>query len=171
MKKINRVAIAGAVAAAVALVAVPFAAAHVRLDPAVAKAGSYTKFVIRVPNERDKASTVKVAVRIPAGISFVSFQPKAGWTRTVTMAKLSTPVKTNGGAITTRIDTVTWTARAGSAIAPGEFDEFGVIIAVPASAGKSLVFPATQTYSNGEVVRWIGPESADAPAPTVTVTK
>ena len=26
-----------------------------------------------------------------------------------------------------------------------------------------------QTYSNGEVVRWIGPEGSDNPAPTVTV--
>jgi hypothetical protein len=32
------------------------------------------------------------------------------------------------------------------------------------------VFPANQTYSNGEVVRWIGPPDADEPASRVTLT-
>jgi hypothetical protein len=27
-----------------------------------------------------------------------------------------------------------------------------------------------QTYSNGEIVRWIGPEGSDNPAPTVALT-
>jgi periplasmic copper chaperone A len=36
--------------------------------------------------------------------------------------------------------------------------------------GTALRFPAVQTYTNpGEVRRWIGPEDADSPAPTVTV--
>jgi uncharacterized protein HemX len=33
-----------------------------------------------------------------------------------------------------------------------------------------LTFKALQTYSNGEVVRWIGSPSSSEPAPTVTVT-
>ena len=37
------------------------------------------------------------------------------------------------------------------------------------AAGSSLVFPAVQTYSGGEVVRWIGDESADEPAPAIAV--
>jgi hypothetical protein len=39
-----------------------------------------------------------------------------------------------------------------------------------AKAGTLLTFKAVQTYSNGEVVRWIGPPSADEPAPQVMVT-
>ena len=35
--------------------------------------------------------------------------------------------------------------------------------------GESPAFPAIQRYSNGEVVRWIGPEDADEPAPLVEV--
>ena len=57
----------------------------------------------------------------------------------------------------------------GGEIAPGEFDEFGMSAKVPAAQGK-LVFPAVQTYSNGDVVRWIGDPDADTPAPRVTVT-
>ena len=57
----------------------------------------------------------------------------------------------------------------GSEIAPGEFDEFGMSAKVPADQ-KTLVFPATQTYSNGEVVHWIGAPDSDTPAPRVTLT-
>jgi uncharacterized protein len=41
---------------------------------------------------------------------------------------------------------------------------------VPGKAGDTLTFKALQTYSNGEVVRWIGPEGSDNPAPSVAVT-
>ena len=37
-------------------------------------------------------------------------------------------------------------------------------------AGEALTFKALQTYEDGEVVRWIGPEDADEPAPVVTLT-
>ena len=37
-------------------------------------------------------------------------------------------------------------------------------------AGEKLTFKALQTYEDGEVVRWIGPEDADEPAPVVTLT-
>jgi hypothetical protein len=41
---------------------------------------------------------------------------------------------------------------------------------VPETPGEELVFPSLQTYSNGEVVRWIGPADSDTPAPIVAVT-
>jgi len=132
-----------------ALVAVPVAAAHVTLNPNEAAADSFARFDVRVPNERDDADTVSVTLELPAGLEFVSFQPKPGWTRTVEGT------------------TVTW---AGGTIAPGEFDEFGLSARVPASAGTVLEFPALQEYSSGEVVRWIGPPDSDEPAPRVTLT-
>jgi hypothetical protein len=85
------------------------------------------------------------------------------------MARLDEPIDDEGEQITERIDTVTWT---GGRIRPGEFQEFGVSFQVPEEQpGTELAFPAVQTYSNGEVVRWIGPSDADAPAPTVAVTE
>ena len=97
-------------------------------------------------------------MQLPAGFFFVSFQPKPGWKRTITMEKLDPPVDVFGEQqITERVATVTWE---GGKIAPGEFDEFGMSAKVPAEE-TTLVFPATQTYSNGEVVHWIG-----APTPT-----
>ena len=83
------------------------------------------------------------------------------------MAKLDEPIEGEDGPITEKIDSVTWS---GGEIKPGEFQEFGVSFQVPEdAAGSSLVFPAVQTYSSGEVVRWIGDESADEPAPAVAV--
>ena len=41
---------------------------------------------------------------------------------------------------------------------------------IPGKAGDKLTFKALQTYTGGEVVRWIGAEDSDNPAPIVTVT-
>ena len=135
-----------ALAAVVASAGVP-ARAHVTVQPPEAKAGSFARFVVRVPNERDNAATTKVEVQLPPGLEHVSFQPKAGWARAVSGT------------------TVTWE---GGRIEPGEFDEFGFSARMPEQPG-TLEFPAVQTYSSGEVVRWIGPADADEPAGRVTV--
>jgi periplasmic copper chaperone A len=152
--------------AAVALLLAPAAAAHVTVNPNKVAADSFARFAIRVPNERPNADTTKVTVRLPQGLFFVAFQPKPGWKRTVTMQKLNSPATVFGEKVTERVATVTWE---GGRIAPGEFDEFGMSAKVPNAAGRTLVFPALQTYSNGEVVRWIGPPDADEPASRVTL--
>jgi uncharacterized protein YcnI len=150
-----------------ALLAVPAAGAHVTVNPRTVQADSFARFAIRVPDEAEDAQTIKLTVKLPANVSFVSFQPKPGWTRSVTMVKLAKPITNDEGeTVTDRIDTVTWE---GGQIAPGEFDEFGMSAKVPAAQGK-LVFPAVQTYSNGDVVRWIGDPDSDTPAPRVIVT-
>ena len=41
---------------------------------------------------------------------------------------------------------------------------------MPDKPGAKLTFKALQTYSNGEVVRWIGAADADEPAPQVELT-
>jgi periplasmic copper chaperone A len=141
----------------------PSAAAHVTLNPNAVPADSFSRFAVRVPTERG-VPTVKVTLRIPEGLTFVSFQPKPGWKRTVQMVKLAKPITTDGETVTERVGTVTWS---GGSIGPGEFDEFGMSALVPNSPGRELVFPAVQTYANGEVVRWIGDPDADEPAPRV----
>jgi periplasmic copper chaperone A len=150
-------------AAAAAALLAPSAAAHVTLNPNAVPADSFSRFAVRVPTERG-VPTVKVTLRIPEGLTFVSFQPKPGWTRTVQMVKLAKPITMEGETVTERVGTVTWS---GGSIGPGEFDEFGLSAHVPNSPARELVFPAVQTYSNGEVVRWIGDPDADEPAPRV----
>jgi uncharacterized protein len=148
-----------------ALVLAPAAAAHVTVHPDAVSADSFQRFSIQVPVERD-VPTTKLKVQLPEGLVFVSFEPKPGWKRTVTMAKLATPVTMEGETITERVASVEWS---GGEIMPGEFDEFIMSAHVPNEPGKELVFPANQTYSNGEVVRWIGAPDADEPAPRVTL--
>ena len=157
----------GVLVVVAALVAVPAAWGHMTVNPNEAAAGSFARFDVRVPNEEESADTTKVTLQLPEGLNFTSFQPKPGWTRTVTMKKLAKPVTSDDGTVTERIDTVTWS---GGKIAPGEFDEFGFSAQVPETEGAVLVFPAIQTYSDGDVVRWIGAADADDPAPRVTLT-
>ena len=145
----------------------PAASAHVTVNPRTVQADSFARFAVRVPDEAEDAQTVKITVQLPESVSFVSFQPKPGWKRSVTMVKLAKPITNDEGeTVTERIATVTWE---GGRIAPGEFDEFGLSAKVPAAQGK-LVFPTVQTYSNGDVVRWIGDPDSDTPAPRVIVT-
>jgi uncharacterized protein YcnI len=149
------------------LVAAPVAVAHVTLNPREWEAGGFARFAVRVPNERDEGDTTKVVMQFPEQVISATFQPIPGWDRSVKMAQLDEPIDDEGEQITERIDTVTWT---GGRIRPGEFQEFGVSFRVPEEPGTALAFPSVQTYSNpNEVVRWIGPEDADTPAPTVTI--
>lgn len=158
---IKRSVVAGAVLALTVLASV--AQAHVTVQPNEAPAGSFFRFVLRVPNERDNAATTRVKVMFPPRFASVSFQPKEGWNRTVQMEKLDEPITIGDAEVDELVASVTWS---GNEIAPGEFDEFGFSVRVPDEAGE-LEFPAVQTYSSGEVVRWTGAADADEPAARV----
>jgi uncharacterized protein len=163
--------LAGATLALTALIAPAAAQAHVTLQPKQAVAGSFTRLDVRVPTERDDASTVKVDVQFPPGFAEASYQPTPGWDVKVTKEKLATPIKTDDGEVTEGVKQITWTAsNQADGIPPGAFQDFGLSVQVPGKAGDKLTFKALQTYSNGEVVRWIGAEGSDTPAPIVTVT-
>ena len=133
--------LATVVAATAALGLPGIAAAHVTVNPSEVAADSFARFAVRVPNERPSADTTKLTVQLPRGV-FVSFQPKPGWKRTVTMEQLDPPATVFGERVTGRVATVTWE---GGRIAPGEFDEFGMSAKVPDAPGQTLAFPALQT--------------------------
>jgi uncharacterized protein YcnI len=160
-------------AATAAVLALPAAAqAHVTVNPRTVAADSFARLDVRVPNERDEASTKSIAVSFPEGFPSVSYKPVWGWKVKITKVKLATPIKTEDGEITDRVGRITWTATSRRFwIAPGAFEEFGLSARMPAApAGTVLRFPARQTYSNGEVVRWTGAASSATPAPAVTLT-
>lgn len=89
----SRLPISAAGATATALALTSGASAHVELDPPRVPAGSSARIVIQVAKEEPKASTAKVAVKLPAHLVFVSFDPKPGWRRTITLEKLKTPLR------------------------------------------------------------------------------
>ncbi len=154
--------------AGLALVGV--AQAHVTVHPNALPSGGFTVVNVQVPNERGNASTVKVDVQIPPGVFFLSTAPIPGWTAKVYFTKLAKPVKVFDDTSTQQVSRVVWTSK-GAKIGPGQFQSFPMSLLVPkAKAGTIATFKALQTYSNGEVVRWIGGPSADEPAPQVMIT-
>jgi uncharacterized protein YcnI len=161
-----------AAATAVAMLAIPAAAqAHVTLQPNTAPAGAFMVLDVRVPTERDNASTAKVDVQFPNGFAAASYQAVPGWRVQVIKKKLSKPVQTDDGPITEGISRMVWTRTSSrGGIKPGQFQDFPISVQIPGKAGDKLTFKALQTYSNGEVVRWIGAPGSDEPAPQVTVT-
>ena len=166
---IRRIPIALAAAALVALPAT--AQAHVSLHPNVIPAGANATVNLRVPNEQEKAATVKVAVKFPPGFLDVISADMPGWTVDVQTEKLATPVKTDEGTVTTQVTKVVWTAKSASdGGPPGRFINVSFLTAFPDQAGKVLTFKTVQTYSNGDVSRWIGTPESESPAPTLDVT-
>jgi len=131
------------------------ASAHVTVQPKEAPAGSYQVFTVRVPSEKD-AATTQVKVAIPDGVNISRFEPKPDWTYEVEKGAED------------KIVSVTWKAT-GSGLGATEFGEFRMQGKIAADA-KELSWKAYQTYSDGEVVEWTGAPDADKPASVTTVT-
>jgi periplasmic copper chaperone A len=143
----------------------------VTIQPTQAPAGASTVLAVRVPNERDDASTVKLDVRLPPGFVSASWEAVPGWKVRAVKQKLSKPIQTDDGPIDEQIGEIVWTASSKSAgVQPGEFRDFPLSVVIPGKAGQTLTFKALQTYSNGDVVRWIGAPGADEPAPQLKLT-
>ncbi len=163
--------IALAAGAALALLAPAAAQAHVSIHPNEVPTGSFATLDIRVPNEMEKADTVKVSVQVPPGFLDVSPEYLPGWSVEVKTSKLAKPVKTDDGEVTEEVKQITWTAEGGQGgIPPGQFLSFPISTEIPGKAGEELSFKTLQYYDNGEIVRWIGPPDSDEPAPQVDVT-
>jgi uncharacterized protein YcnI len=149
--------------------------AHVSIQPPTAAQGGFSTLSFVVPNENDAADTVRFEVQLPPGhpIASVAVQAKPGWRHAVTRTKLAQPIQTGDGEFTEAVTTVTWS---GGVIEPGEFDEFTLSAGPLPTDVATVSFKALQTYSDGQVVRWIdeatagGPEP-EHPAPTLTLTK
>jgi uncharacterized protein len=155
-------------AALVTLSLPALASGHVTVQPQEAPAGGFVVESVRVPTEEENASTTKVAVQLPPGFAEVRFQEVPGWDVNVKREKLAQPITTDeGDQITEQVSQVTWS---GGEIPPGQFQDFPISVQIPDKPGTTLTFKAVQTYDNGKVVRWIGPEDGDEPAPRVAVT-
>ena len=144
-----------ALAVAAAWLAIPaLAQAHARVSPAVSLSGKLALYSLAVPTEKSGATTTRIVFTVPAGFGIDSFAPPpVGWHQQVQQAG------SGGSAVITR---VTWS---GGHTPTGE-DSLFQFLAQPANSG-TYTFTVQQTYSDGSIVNWNGPESADAPAPTI----
>jgi uncharacterized protein YcnI len=139
------------VAGALAFAGAAFA--HANVSPPAVLAKKWQFFTLAVPTEKQNAATTKVELTPPSGFSIDSFAPAPGWKR---------EARTTGTGDNTVIQKVTWT---GGKVLTGEDAVFQFLAS--ADAPRTYSFNVRQTYSDGTVVDWAGPESSDAPAPTV----
>ena len=162
-----------AIAVAGLLLVPGVAAAHITVQPSTAPAGGVARVDLRVPNERDDAGTVKVDLQLPPGVISASYEPVPGWSVKVTRSKADKPIDVGDGLKTDdQVSRITWIGDGRDGIiAPGQFQDFGLSLRMPdGDPGSKVTFKALQTYEGGDVVRWIGPEDSDEPAPAVTLT-
>jgi uncharacterized protein YcnI len=132
--------------AGVMLLALP-AFGHVTVRTDNAEPGGFAVYTVRVPNESDTGSTIRIEVQLPDGLEASRYQPKPGWNMTIANGVLLIE---------------------GGAIAPGQFEEFRFQARNPEAPG-AIAFPAVQTYDDGEVVNWTGEPESDTPASVVEI--
>jgi uncharacterized protein YcnI len=142
-----------ALVALAALAVAATASAHAAMSPPVALAKHLQVFTLAVPTEKEGATTTSIELTLPAGFAIDSFVPTTGWKRAV---------QQTGSGETAVITKVTWT---GGAVPTGEDAAFSFLASTTGTG--SYTFGVRQTYSDGSVVNWSGPESSDTPAPVV----
>jgi uncharacterized protein YcnI len=135
-----------------AIVAIPVLAfAHAVVYPSASAPGAYERYVLRVPNEKTTATT-RVEIHFPSDLRVTSFEDVPGWQVEV----LTDSAKRIVGAV--------WTGT----LPPQRFVELPFMAANP-KAGNRLVWPAYQTYADGERVEWTGDEGSKRPASVTTL--
>ena len=125
--------------------------AHVVLHPDEAPAGSYQKFDVSVPTEKD-IPTTSVQVEVPEGFTVTGVKPVPGW---------QSAFEKDGGVV----KSITWS---GGQINPEEFQEFSFQARTPEETGE-YSWRAFQTYQDGSVVEWSGEPDSEEPASVVEI--
>jgi uncharacterized protein YcnI len=148
-----RIALALVAVAGAALVAATGASAHARISPAVSLSKELQLYSLAVPTEKEGKTTTEIMLTVPNGFSIDSFVPSPGWKRVE---------QTTGSGANAVIQKVTW--KGGKV--PTEEDSLFQFLGQPSKAG-TYTFQVQQTYSDGSIVNWSGPESSDSPSPVI----
>ena len=140
--------------ALIGLVVATGASAHARMSPAISLSNKLQLYSLAIPTEKANATTTKIVLTLPKGFSIDSFVPSPGWTRVL---------QQTGSGEDAVIQKVTWSG----GHVPTEEDSLFQFLAEPGKG--TYTFDVEQTYSDGSIVNWSGPESSAAPAPTIDV--
>lgn len=152
---ISRVLIAVAAAAALyvgSAAATPPAWAHVHASSDNAVRGATAIITFQVPNESDKAATTTALTVTLPNVASASTETMSGWT-----------AKLDRDAASGSVRSVTWTAVPNGGIPVDQFALFRMSVQLPDS--DTVSFPATQTYSDGSIVKWDQPPLPDGGEP------
>ena len=138
------------VPAMLALIAM-HAMAHVTANPNTGVAGNYFQTSLRISHGCEGSPTTSITVQIPESILSVRPQAKAGWKITIKKRPLNPAVDIGHGKMAKEaVNEITWSGK----LADDQYDEFGLVMKLPESAGQTLWFPTVQKCAKGEN-RWV----------------
>ena len=126
--------------------------AHVRISPSESTAGADQRYTMRVPTERNVATT-SIELEVPKGVTVASVEPSSGFTF---------ELKRRGD----RVVGVIWNGE----IKPREFREF-VFLARNPKKGTELAWKVHQRYADGTSSDWIDAAGTQQPAPTTKLAR
>jgi len=119
----------------------PSAWAHVHASSDNTVRGAMAIVTFQVPNESNTgAATTALTVTLP-NVASAGTETMPGWT-----AKLDRDTASGS------VRSVTWTAAQGGGIPADQFALFRISVQLPDT--DMVSFPATQTYSDGSIVKW-----------------
>jgi uncharacterized protein YcnI len=118
--------------------------AHVHVDADDAAPGGSAVLTFQVPGESETgALTTQFSVALP-NVASARAEVMPGWTS-----------RLDRNAAAGTVSSVTWSAAPSVGISSDQFALFRISVTLPDQ--PSVTFPATQTYSDGKVVRWDQP--------------
>src|ERR1700739_3037405 len=163
-RRLPRLLIPGAAAVALCLGSAtgsPAAWAHVHASSDNPVRGAMAIVTFQVPNESNTgAATTALTVTLP-DVASAGVESMPGWT-----------AKLDRDAASGSVRSVTWTAAPNGGIGVDQFALFRISVQLPDT--DTVSFPATQTYSDGSVVKWDQPPlpgggEPQHPAPSLTL--
>jgi uncharacterized protein YcnI len=141
--------------------AIATASAHVHASSDNAVRGAMALVTFQVPNESATgAATTALTIGLP-DVASLGTETLPGWT-----------AKLDRDAASGAVRSVTWTAAPNGGIPVDQFGLFRISVKLPDT--DTVSFPATQTYSDGSVVKWDQPPlpgggEPEHPAPMLTL--
>ena len=147
--------------------------AHTTLIETEIRQGIASRFTLNVPHGCGSEATLRLRVRIPAGIVAVKPMPKAGWDLEIVTTTYETPQMLGETEITEGVTELIWNGNLPDAY----FDEFAFrgTVTEANKVGSTLYLPAVQECATG-VERWIelpaegqNPHDLARPAPGVKI--
>jgi uncharacterized protein YcnI len=146
------------VAATAALASQAFG--HARIYPNTVAKGEGSAYTLVVPNESEDSPITEVSLEVPEGVLLGGLITEGGWKH---------KTESSGEGHEATISKVTWN---GGEAPVGEAAYFRFTARPDEDHGGDLSeykFVVTETYADGSVSEWSGPEDSDEPAPVVKV--
>jgi uncharacterized protein YcnI len=147
----SRTITASVLGAAFALAIPVVAFGHAVVFPKASAPGAYERYILRVPNEKT-VPTTRVEIHFPSDVRVTAFEDVPGWQLEVVTDSAK------------RVVAAVWTGT----LLPQRFVEFPFMAANPKTTTQ-LVWPAYQTYANGERVEWTGEQGSKTPASSTSI--